>query len=245
MSPFRRLGCGRWRRCRRRHRREEAIKRFVIHVKWIKFTEDSLSSLGVGHCWHNVVWMFIVRTRTHARVCMCKYIYVCMHACICVCLCMYITVHNMCTGRLSCTEATERSSRAYVRACVRVFVCGCEYVCLCMYITVYNMSTGRFSCTEPTGRSSSVNNWLVSRIDGSERSSSHSAHNYLLTYGSIGHRPRNATVFCPWPSSPFLSWCIPSPSFLFPCFFARCFVAYLFGVSLLVTFVIRLCTSWN
>ena len=34
---------------------------------------------------------------------------------------------------------------------------------------------------------------------------------YLLTYarllaGSIGHRPRNATVFCSWPSSPFLSW---------------------------------------
>ena len=46
-------------------------------------------------------------------------------------------------------------------------------------------------------------------------------HIYLLTYacllaGSIGHRLRNATVFCPWPSSQFLSWCIPSPSFLFP-----------------------------
>ena len=62
-------------------------------------------------------------------------------------------------------------------------------------------------------------------------------YTYLLTYacllaGSIGHRPRNATVFCPWPSSPFLSWCIPSPSFLFPCLFARCFVAYLFVSSL-------------
>ena len=93
---------------------------------------------------------------------MCKYIYVCVQARICVCLCMYITVYNMCSGRLSCTEATGLSSRAYVRAfvrvCVGVFVCGCEYVCLCMYITVYNMSTGRFSCTEATGRSSSVNN---------------------------------------------------------------------------------------
>ena len=44
----------------------------------------------------------------------------------------------------------------------------------------------------------------------------------LLTYafslaGSIGHQPRNATVFCPWPSSPSLSWCIPSPLFLFLC----------------------------
>ena len=56
---------------------------------------------------------------------------------------------------------------------------------------------------------------------------------YLLTYaGSIGHRPRNATVYCPWPSSQFHSWCIPSPSFLFPCLFARCFVAYLFVSSL-------------
>ena len=66
---------------------------------------------------------------------------------------------------------------------------------------------------------------------------SHMGLFYLLTYacllaGSIGHRPRNATVFCPWPSSPFLSWCIPSPSFLFPCLFARCFVAYLFVSSL-------------
>ena len=32
-------------------------------------------------------------------------------------------------------------------------------------------------------------------------------YNCLLA-GSIGHRPRNATDFCPWPSSPFLSWCI-------------------------------------
>ena len=62
---------------------------------------------------------------------------------------------------------------------------------------------------------------------------------YILTYlclfarwEHIGHRLRNATVFCPWPSSPFLSWCIPSPSFLFPCLFARCFVAYLFVSSL-------------
>ena len=60
---------------------------------------------------------------------------------------------------------------------------------------------------------------------------------YLLTCafslaGSIGHRPRNATVFCPWPSSPSLSWCIPSPLFLFPCLSARCFVAYLFSSSL-------------
>ena len=39
-------------------------------------------------------------------------------------------------------------------------------------------------------------------------------------------------VFCPSPSSPFLSWCIPSPSFLFPCLFSRCFVAYLFVPSL-------------
>ena len=66
---------------------------------------------------------------------------------------------------------------------------------------------------------------------------SHKLLTYLLTYawllaGSIGHRPRNATVFCPWPSSPFLSWCIPSPSFLFLCLFARCFVAYLFVSSL-------------
>ena len=60
---------------------------------------------------------------------------------------------------------------------------------------------------------------------------------YLLTYafslaGSIGLRPRNATVFCLWPSSPFLSWCIPSPLFLFPCLSAKCFVAYLFSSSL-------------
>ena len=60
---------------------------------------------------------------------------------------------------------------------------------------------------------------------------------YLFYYacllaGSIGHQSRNATVFCPWPSSPFLSWCIPSPFYLFPCLFARCFVAYLFASSL-------------
>ena len=41
-------------------------------------------------------------------------------------------------------------------------------------------------------------------------------YTFMLT-GSIGHRPRNATVFCPWPSSPFLSWCIPLPLFLFLC----------------------------
>ena len=50
---------------------------------------------------------------------------------------------------------------------------------------------------------------------------------YLLAYafslaGSISHRPRNATVFCQWPSSPFLPWCIPSPLFLFRCLSARC-----------------------
>ena len=44
---------------------------------------------------------------------------------------------------------------------------------------------------------------------------------YVLTYafslaGSIGHRPRNATIFCQWPSSPFISWCIP-----YLCFFFR------------------------
>ena len=50
----------------------------------------------------------------------------------------------------------------------------------------------------------------------------------LLTYlclfsaGNIGHRPRNATVFCPWPSSPFLSWCIPSLLFLFLCLLSLC-----------------------
>ena len=54
---------------------------------------------------------------------------------------------------------------------------------------------------------------------------------YLL-YACIGHRPRNATVFCQWPSSPFLSWCLASPLFLFPYLFARCFVAYLFSSSL-------------
>ena len=59
----------------------------------------------------------------------------------------------------------------------------------------------------------------------------------LLTYAclfaeNIGQRPKNATVFYPWPNSPFLSWCIPSPSFHFPCLFARCFVAYLFASSL-------------
>ena len=51
-----------------------------------------------------------------------------------------------------------------------------------------------------------------------------------LLAGSIGHRPRNATVFCQWPSSPFLSCCIPSPLFLFPCLSARCFVADLFSL---------------
>ena len=53
-----------------------------------------------------------------------------------------------------------------------------------------------------------------------------------LLAGNIGHRPRNAIVFCPWSTSPFLSWCIPSPLFLFPCLSARCFVAYLFASSL-------------
>ena len=38
---------------------------------------------------------------------------------------------------------------------------------------------------------------------------------YLLTYacllaGRTGHRPKTATVFRPWPSSPSLSWCKPS-----------------------------------
>ena len=47
---------------------------------------------------------------------------------------------------------------------------------------------------------------------------------FLLTYaclltGSIGHRPRYATVFCPWPSSPFLTCCIPPPLFLISCLF--------------------------
>ena len=59
----------------------------------------------------------------------------------------------------------------------------------------------------------------------------------ILTYacllaGSIGHRPKNATVFCSWPCCPFLSSC--SPSLLFPFLypFARCFVGYLFASSL-------------
>ena len=59
----------------------------------------------------------------------------------------------------------------------------------------------------------------------------------LLTYAfslarSIGHRLRNATVFCLWPSSPFLSRCTPSLLYLFLCLSARCFVAYLFFSSL-------------
>ena len=49
---------------------------------------------------------------------------------------------------------------------------------------------------------------------------------------SIGHRLRNATVFCLWPSSPFLSRCTPSLLYLFLCLSARCFVAYLFFSSL-------------
>ena len=53
---------------------------------------------------------------------------------------------------------------------------------------------------------------------------------------SIGHRLRNATVFCLWPSSPFLSRCTPSLLYLFLCLSARCFVAYLFFSSLGVVF---------
>ena len=49
---------------------------------------------------------------------------------------------------------------------------------------------------------------------------------------SIGHRPKNATVFCPWPSSPSLSWCNPSILFLSLYFFARCIMTYLFASSL-------------
>ena len=50
----------------------------------------------------------------------------------------------------------------------------------------------------------------------------------VLTYacllaGIIGHRPRNATVSCPWPSSPSLSWCNPFLLFPFLCLFGRCF----------------------
>ena len=63
------------------------------------------------------------------------------------------------------------------------------------------------------------------------------ASTYLLTFAfslarSIGHRLRNATVFCQWPPSPFLSWCTPSPLYLLPCLFDRCFVASLFSSSL-------------
>ena len=62
-------------------------------------------------------------------------------------------------------------------------------------------------------------------------------YHVLLTYAfslarSIGHRLRNATVFCLWPSSPFLSRCTPSLLYLFLCLSARCFVAYLFFSSL-------------
>ena len=62
--------------------------------------------------------------------------------------------------------------------------------------------------------------WCVPRMD------SFVIVNYpeLQSHRIIGHRPRNATVVCLWPSSLSLSWCIPSPLFLFPCLFARCFI---------------------
>jgi len=53
-----------------------------------------------------------------------------------------------------------------------------------------------------------------------------------LLAGSISHRPRHATAFCPWPSSPSLSCCNPSLLFLSLYLFASCFVAYLFASTL-------------
>ena len=96
------------------------------------------------------------------------------------------------------------------------------------------------SSFDPNNRNLVVIDDLMSETD--ERvtklftKNSHHCNN-LLTYAfslarSIGHRLRNATVFCLWPSSPFLSRCTPSLLYLFLCLSARCFVAYLFFSSL-------------
>ena len=80
--------------------------------------------------------------------------------------------------------------------------------------------SGRFHCKINQTQSSGIR--TVSVTVNSSESTGPLFQSYLLIYacllaGSIGHRPRNATIFCPWLSSPFLSWCIPYPSLLFPC----------------------------
>ena len=57
---------------------------------------------------------------------------------------------------------------------------------------------------------------------------------YLCLFVCLGrmHRQMNVTVDCPLPSSPSLSWCIPSLLFPFLCLFPRCSLASLFASSL-------------
>ena len=55
---------------------------------------------------------------------------------------------------------------------------------------------------------------------------------YTLLAGNIDHRPRNANLFCPWSSSPSLSWCKHSLLFLSVYLFGKCFVAYAFASPL-------------
>ena len=90
----------------------------------------------------------------------------------------------------------------------------------------------RAQTTQGDGLVGDLSQHAASSAQGLQQGPCHLLTYALLLAGSIGHRPKNATVFCPWPSSPFLSWCIPSPLFLFPCLFARCFVPYLFYSSL-------------
>ena len=57
---------------------------------------------------------------------------------------------------------------------------------------------------------------------------------YLCLFARLEHmhRQMNVTVVCLWPSSPSLSWCIPSILSPFLCLFPKCSLASLFASSL-------------